>query len=80
MIKLGAIGNQIATHGKSIERLDKTAERQAETLQMVAVQKSELAALRDNVLALTKRTDETFGRVFNRLDGSADPKYRKNTD
>lgn len=80
LIKLGAIGNQIKTHGESITDLKETAKRQADTLAMVAVQKSELAAVREIVAALTKRTDETFGRVFNRLDGVVDPKYRRNTD
>lgn len=80
LLKLGAIGNQIKTHGESIVDLKKTAERQADTLAMVAVQKAELGALREMVINLTNRTDVTFGRVFNRLDGVAQPKYPKNTD
>lgn len=68
LLKLGAIGNQIKTHGESISDLKDTAKRQAETLSLVAVQKSELSSLREMMLTQTRRTDETFGRIFNRLD------------
>lgn len=74
LLKLGAIGNQISNHGTQIQDLQDTAKRQADTLAMVAVQKAELGALREMVISLTNRTDVTFGRVFSRLDRSAEGK------
>lgn len=61
LLKLGAIGNQIETHGKAIEKM-------ADVIVMQATQKTELAGLRERQTQDAARTDETFRRVFALID------------
>lgn len=61
LIRLGALGNQIETHGRAIEKM-------ADVMVVQATQKQELAGLRERQTQDAARTDETFRRVFALLD------------
>lgn len=61
LLKLGAIGNQIKTHGSQITKIEAAMETMAE-------QRVELRGLQRQLNDLIARTDETFKRVFQRLD------------
>lgn len=60
-LKLGRLGERIEIHGKAIEKM-------ADVLTVQALQKAEIAAIRERQIQDSKRTDETFSRIFNRLD------------
>lgn len=75
LLRLGAIGERIVHHGKQLEKIDTQLDQQDEkldeqekTLATIAVQKEEIRSVRDALTLAIKRTDETFGRIFDRLD------------
>lgn len=59
------VGTQQATE---IKELKETVQKFADVISLVAVQKEEIRSLRETEAQNTKRTDETFTRVFARLD------------
>lgn len=61
LLKLGAIGNQIESHGEKIDKIETT-------LEAVAEQKAEIRAIRQSAIDKAARDDETFKRVFQLID------------
>jgi len=55
-------------HGEELTRMRKDVDKIEEALSVVATQKEQIQALRDSQIQNTKRTDDTFTRVFNVLD------------
>ncbi|HEX8838257.1 MAG TPA: hypothetical protein VF748_15045 [Candidatus Acidoferrum sp.] len=68
LLKLGAIGNQIMTHGTVLKTQGEAIDKIEETMATLAVQREEIRSIREVMSLNTKRTDETFSRVFTRLD------------
>jgi hypothetical protein len=54
----------------AVVRLEKAFERMQDVIIMVAEQKAELQSLREMVTQAIKRSDETFSRVFDRIDNA----------
>jgi hypothetical protein len=61
------VGTQQATE---IKELKEAVQSFAVVISLVAVQKEEIRALRETEAQNTKRTDETFTRIFARLDNA----------
>lgn len=68
------LSGQTAKTSTSLSSLDgrvtdmaKAMGKMEETLQTVATQKEQIQSLRDTMTSNTKRTDETFNRVFDQI-------------
>jgi hypothetical protein len=59
------VGTQQATE---IKELKEAVQKFGDVISLVAVQKEEIRSLREIEMQNTKRTDETFTRIFARLD------------
>ena len=59
--------------GKEITEIKNTLQKMEETVTTVAVQRDQIQSLRDTMLQNTKRTDETFTRIFSILDSLRKP-------
>lgn len=59
------VGTQQAAEIKEVKE---ALEKLGDVVTLVAVQKEEIRSIRDTQGQNTKRTDETFTRIFNRLD------------
>lgn len=68
MTKLGRLGERFDNHGDKLVKLESAVEKMEETLQVVAVQKDQIQSIREAQQLNTKRTDETFTRVFAIMD------------
>jgi len=55
-------------HGEELAAMRKDVDKIEETLSTVAVQKEAIQGIREAQIQNTKRTDETFNRVFALLD------------
>ena len=61
-------------HGTELENMRKDVDKIEEALSVVATQKEQIQALRDAQIQNTRRTDDTFTRVFSLLDKLQDAK------
>ena len=79
LTKLGRLGERFDQHGEKLvaieeksdtrmDKIEKTIDKIEETIQVIAVQKEAIQSIRDLMAANTKRTDETFTRIFTILD------------
>jgi hypothetical protein len=68
MTRLGRLGERFDNHGVKLEKLEGAMDKMGETLQVVAVQKDQIQSIREAQGMNTKRTDETFTRIFAILD------------
>lgn len=59
--------------GKEITEIKNTLKKMEEVVTVVAVQRDQIQSLRETVLQNTKRTDETFTRIFSILDSMRKP-------
>lgn len=73
LIRLGALGNKIETHGAAIEKM-------ADVMVVQATQKLEIAQLRQRQQDDSARTDASFLRVFQQLDRQNERWQGKRTD
>jgi hypothetical protein len=65
---LGKMSEQFLQQGKRIDKMEAAIEKLEEVLHLVAVQKDQIQSIRETIGLNTKRTDETFSRVFAILD------------
>ncbi len=68
LFKLGRMGEKFEAHSKQLEETKMAINKIEETLQAVAVQKDQIASIREMMTLSTKRTDDTFARIFNTLE------------
>lgn len=68
LFKLGRLGERFKGHETKLEQVEDNVDKIKDALTVVAVQKEAIQSIRDSVAANTKRTDESFNRVFTVLD------------
>lgn len=68
LMKLGGMGARFDQHSDTLDKMQTNIDKIEETLQVVAVQKDQIQSIREMIQLNTKRTDETFTRIFNSLD------------
>jgi vacuolar-type H+-ATPase subunit F/Vma7 len=68
LLKLGGMGVRFDQHSEALDKMQSNIDKIEETLQVVAVQKDQIQSIREMIQLNTKRTDETFTRIFNTLD------------
>lgn len=69
----GAFYTNSRNQGREITSIKSTLEKMEEVVTTVAVQKDQIQSLRETQLQNTKRTDETFTRIFGILDSLRKP-------
>ena|SRR5215468_232154 len=70
-LKFEMIGNQQAAEIKEIKL---AVDKLEGVVQLVAVQKDQIQTIRDTQMQNTRRTDETFTRIFGILDALRQPR------
>ena len=73
LMKLGRLGERFDTHGKQLEKAQTAIDKIETALEIVAVQKDQIQSIRETIALNTKRTDETFTRIFGILDSLRKP-------
>lgn len=73
LVRLGAIGNTIKTHGEAIEKM-------ADVLVVQATQRMEIQSLRERQTQDEARADETNRRIFQAIDRMNERWQGKRTD
>lgn len=68
LMKLGRMGERFDQHSAQLDKAAVAIDKIESTLETVAVQKDQIQSIRDQMALNTRRTDETFGRVFQILD------------
>lgn len=68
LFKLGRLGERFDGHAVKFEKVEGKIDKIEDALAVVAVQKEAIQSLREVQAVNTKRTDETFSRVFAVLD------------
>lgn len=68
LYKLGRLGERFDGHATTLKAQGMAIDKIEEAMSTLAVQKDQIASIREMQALNTKRTDETFGRVFQLLD------------
>jgi hypothetical protein len=68
LTRLGRLGERFDNHGTKLEKLENAMDKMESTMEVLAVQKEQIQSLRDQQITNTKRTDDTFGRIFSTLE------------
>lgn len=68
LMKLGRMGERFDQHSAQLDKAAMAIDKIESALETVAVQKDQIQSIRDQMSMNTKRTDETFSRIFQILD------------
>lgn len=77
MFRLGRMGERFDAHATKMDKVETAIDKIQEAMATVAVQKNQIQTIADQVAQNTKRTDETFARVFTLLDRLQDHRPRE---
>ena len=73
LFKLGRLGERFDYHSAELRDTKVAVEKMEEALVVLAVQKHQIQSILDMIQQNARRTDETFTRIFDRLDKMPPP-------